>query len=447
MKVAIVGCGYVGAVTGIGLASLGHDVVGIDQDAERVAILERGETPFHEPGLEDALRAARTDGRFRATGALAHAAEADVVFLCVQTPPTSNGTVELGYLVSAAEALAGSLLTADASPPVVAIRSTVPPGTNSGVVAPLFAALGHVAVASNPEFLREGSALADFLEPDRVVVGVREASAADALRMLYAPLGAPFLVTSPETAELAKYAANALLATLVSFSNEIARVCESTPGVDVEDVLGIVHRDRRLTVAMPGRDVAAEIVSYLRAGCGYGGSCLAKDLAALTAYAESLGEEASLLRAVAAINDDQARRLVERADGAAGGLRGRRVAVLGAAFKAGTDDLRNAPSLRVVGALVDAGAAVVVFDPLVPPERVAAAFPPGTQVAPTLEDAVDGAAAVVLTTNAPEFGQLARLLAAQNGRTPLVVDGRRTLTPDHFPADSFLAVGRAERPR
>jgi nucleotide sugar dehydrogenase len=433
MDVAVIGCGYVGLVTGVTLASIGHTVVGIDSDASRVDAIHSGRAPFHEPGLDELLRESLERGAFAVSTTLESAADADVVLLAVQTPPREDGGVELGHVEDATRALGAVLAAAPARRRVVAIRSTVPPGTNEQRVAPLLAGVADLVVVSNPEFLREGTAVDDLLHADRVVVGASEPWAADVMRELYEPIGAAFLVTSPATAELAKYASNAFLATLVSFSNELARISERTPGVDVEDVLGIVHLDRRL--APDGRP--APIVSFLMAGCGYGGSCLPKDIAGLAGYGRALGETTPLLEAVAAVNAGQASRLVDLAENALGSLSGRRIAVLGAAFKAGTDDLRHSSGLAVLQELRDRGATAVVFDPLVAADALAAAIPAGAIVAETLDDALDGTAACLVTTAAPEWRAL-----DEHPTRPLVVDGRRALDPARYDG-RYVAIGRA----
>jgi len=433
MDVAVVGCGYVGLVTGVTLASIGHTVVGIDTDVSRLDAIRAGRAPFHEPGLDELLRDSLERGAFAVSPTLESAAAADVVLLAVQTPPRDDGSVELGHVEEATRALGDVLAAAPARRRVVAIRSTVPPGTNEQRVAPLLADVADVAVVSNPEFLREGTAVDDLLHADRVVVGATEPWAADVMRRLYEPMGATFVVTSPATAELAKYASNALLATLVSFSNELAHIGERTPGVDVEDVLGIVHLDRRL--APEGRP--APIVSFLKAGCGYGGSCLPKDIAGLTSYGRALGEATPLLEAVASVNAGQASRLVDLAENALDTLPGRRVAVLGAAFKAGTDDLRHSSGLAVVQELCDRGASVVVFDPLVARAALTAQLPTGVAVAATLDEALDGAAACLVTTAATEWDAL-----AEHPARLLVVDGRRALDPAGYDG-RYVAVGRA----
>lgn len=446
MKVGVVGCGYVGLVSAVGLASLGHHVTGIETDGARLARILAGDPPFHEPGLRELLGTALRDGTLRATGDLAGVADADVVLLAVQTPPREDGSIDLTFLRTATGALTRVLAGSGRTDgPVVAIRSTVVPGTTDTHVAPILAAGAagiRAAAASNPEFLREGSAMQDFLEPDRVVVGTHERWAATRMEELYRPLGAPLVHTTPATAELTKYASNALLATLVSFSNELAHIAESSPGVDVDDVLDILHMDRRLQPAIgEGQRLAPAILSYLRAGCGFGGSCLPKDVSALAAHAHTNGERTPLLDAVCEINTGQPARLVDLAERELNGLVGRRVAVLGLAFKAGTDDLRASPGIRVVEELRRRGADVVVHDPLVSSAAwQAQAVAP--EIVVTLEDAVAHADAVVVTTIAEEFTRLPQMLRGRAG-PPLVVDGRRALDPTSFAPGGYAALGRA----
>lgn len=442
MKVAVVGCGYVGLISGVGLASVGHEVVGIEADAGRRDRISAGAPPFHEPGLRELMSSELERGSFRVSSDIALTAEADVVLLAVQTPADSAGGIDLRYLTEAANAVSGAFAADPTRLRTVAVRSTIVPGTVDNVLAPIFGAA--VAVASNPEFLREGSAVQDFLSPDRVVIGCREPWGGEVVAELYAPLRAALFLTSPATAELAKYTSNAFLATLVSFSNEIARICESLSGVDVEDVLGILHADRRLNAKSGRMEERPEIVSYLKAGCGYGGSCLPKDLSALIAAGESYGDELPLLRSVRAVNEGQAARVVASARDALGGLAGATVAVLGVAFKAGTDDLRASPGLRIVDECLEQGASVTIYDPLVSRQALDAHLEPGAaEMADTLESALAGANACIITTNAPEIAALGELLAGGGSPGLVVVDGRRVLDADRLNDETQIAVGRA----
>jgi UDPglucose 6-dehydrogenase len=442
MKVAVVGCGYVGLISAVGLAGLGHEVIGIDVDETRLAQLRSAKPPFLETGLPEALREAVEKHGLRFAASLDAATSAEVVLLCVQTPAGPSGAVDLTYLDQAAANVSRIIESGPASRRVLLIRSTVPPGTNATLGA-LFSA-EDTAVVSNPEFLREGSALADFLHADRIVVGCNEGWAAEVVSELYRGVDAPVIVTTPETAELAKYASNALLATLISFSNELGRISEETSGVDVEDVLAIVHRDRRLSVRSAPERESAEIVSYLRVGCGYGGSCLPKDLAALVDYARSQGLGVGLLEAVERVNRDQATHLVDIAERPLGSFDGRTVAVLGAAFKAGTDDLRSSPGLRIASLVAERGALVRIFDPLVSSERLAEVCSGSDiQVAPSLPAAITNVDACIVTTHAPEFAALEQLLDGLSGQTPLVVDGRRSLPASTFASGSYIGIGRS----
>jgi UDPglucose 6-dehydrogenase len=435
VNVCVVGCGYVGLVTALALARAGHRVVGVEGDDARREAIAGGTPPFHEPDLPELLAGELEHGRFEVTADLARAAEAEVVLLAVQTPAEPSGAIDLSHLRKAAADLAGVLADRPARR-VVAVRSTVVPGTADGVVAPLFAD-GSTAVASNPEFLREGSAVEDGLHPDRVVVGCRDGHGRELLRTLYEPLGAPIVFTDPATAELAKYASNALLATLISFSNEIARIAESLPDVDVEDVLGIVHRDRRLSPVVDGKPVRPGILSYLKAGCGYGGSCLPKDLSALLAFSREAGEGHPLLEAVRGINESQPRRVVDLAERTVGELTGRRAAVLGLAFKGGTDDVRSSPATRIVDELLERGAEVVAYDPLVDGAALPA-YAERVAFVPSIAEALADAAVAIVTTNAPEFADLRTAAEKHAATMPVIVDGRRALERDA--AD--VAVGR-----
>ncbi|MER3514579.1 MAG: GDP-mannose dehydrogenase, partial [Chloroflexota bacterium] len=325
---------------------------------------------------------------------------------------------------------------------VVAVKSTVVPGTTEGVIGPtVWAAAGqgveNIGLAMNPEFLREGDAVADFLAPDRIVVGAIDARSAEVMRELYAPFNAPLFITNPRTAEMIKYTSNALLATLISFSNQIAAICEATPDVDVQTVMDAVHMDRRLTPVMGGRPVQPGILAYLRAGAGFGGSCLPKDVKALRAYARAVHAPTELLDAVLAINDQRPRHLVKLAENALGSLAGRTVAVLGLTFKPGSDDLRDSPALRVVELLQEAGAHVRGYDPMITPDGAAqhslhmSANGNSIEICTSARQALTNADAALITTGWRDFASLDWSEMASVMRMPIVVDGRRILDGAH----------------
>jgi UDPglucose 6-dehydrogenase len=444
MRVAVVGTGYVGLVSGACLAERGHTVVCVDVDAERVAAIRRGETPIHEDGLAPIL-ARHAGGRLRATTDLEAAVAASELSLIAVGTPFDGDRIDLAAVRQAASQV-GRALRRHRGYHVVAVKSTVVPGTTDGVVLPLLeAGSGKRAgvdfgVGMNPEFLREGQAVADFMHPDRLVLGGIDERTRDLLEALYAPFpAAPRIRTGNRTAETIKYAANALFATLISFSNEVGNLCAALGGADVVDVMRGVHLDRRLTTVLPGGErVVPGVVSYLEAGCGYGGSCFPKDVKALAAHGRAAGVPMRLLEAVVEVNDRQPERVVELLDRGFPSLDGRRVAVLGLAFKPGTDDVRESPSLPVVRALRGRGATVRVYDPVAAREAERVLGTDGISYAPDLESAVDGAEAIAVMTRWSEFERLPGLLAGADPQ-PLVVDGRRML--DRASVARYAGIG------
>ena len=430
MKVSIVGTGYVGLVSGVCLAHVGHDVTCVDLDEDKVAAINGGASPIHEEGLDELLHGVVGD-RFRVTTDLADAVAATEVTILAVGTPFGEDRIDLGQIIAAAEQIGRALADLDRYH-VVVVKSTVVPGTTEDVVGPaLERASGRrigtdIGLAMNPEFLREGVAVEDFLEPDRIVLGGVDERTLDVLSGLYAVFDdTPILRVDPRTAEMVKYTSNALLATLISFSNEIGNLCAEL-GTDVTEVLDGVHLDRRLSPVVDGHRVSPGILVYLGAGCGFGGSCFPKDVKALVAHGETAGVAMPILRSVLDVNEAQPDVLVAR-------LRrhldpaGARIAVLGAAFKPGTDDVRESPALKVVPALRDAGAEVVVHDPIALDNFRAAIGSDGIDYTDDLAAAVADVDAAVLITSWPQYAALPGLLA---GRDTLVVDGRRMIAAD-----------------
>jgi UDPglucose 6-dehydrogenase len=427
LKVSIVGAGYVGLVSGVCLAHVGHDVICVDLDADKVAAINAGSSPIHEDGLEELLGEVIGE-RFRATTDLAAAiTETQVTIIAVGTP-FGEERIDLRQIVAAAEHVGEALATVDRYH-IVVVKSTVVPGTTEDVIGPAIERasgrrIGHdLGLAMNPEFLREGMAVADFLEPDRIVLGGVDTRALDVLSELYAVFeDTPILRVSPRTAEMIKYTSNALLATLISFSNEVGNLCAEL-GTDVVEVLEGVHLDRRLSPVVDGRRVVPGILTYLGAGCGFGGSCFPKDVKALVAHGEALGVGMPVLRGVLEVNESQPGVLVDvlrrHLD-----LAGARIVVLGAAFKPGTDDVRESPALRIVPALREAGAEVVVHDPIALANFAASVGANGVIYIDDLASALEDADAAVLVTAWPEYAALPGLLATHD---TLLVDGRRML--------------------
>lgn len=413
LRVAVHGLGYVGATQAGCLAALGHDVIAVDIDPDRVAALSRGHLPFYEPGLEDLLRKGVADGRLTFSNATADTIRAEVHFLCVGTPQRSD---DAGADLSALRAVIDELADTIDRPALVVGKSTVPVGTAAALRSCLRERAGaSVDLAWNPEFLREGMGVRDTLQPDRLVFGVAEPTAARLLRQVYRPLieaGVPVVETDLATAELAKESANALLAARLSLTNVLAELCEAS-GADVRDLVRIVGLDHRIGA------------KYLKPGVGFGGSCLPKDLRALVARGRELGVGRSLelFEHVDAVNDRQRERITDRAD--AWVAPRSRIAVLGAAFKGGSDDVRESPALAIAAALHDRRHQVVVFDPLaLGPARRAM---PQLTYAETIDAACRDADLVLILTDSPEYARLDPAALARLVRSPKVIDGRMML--------------------
>jgi UDPglucose 6-dehydrogenase len=425
VRVSIFGAGYVGLVTGACFAEFGHDVVIRDVLEERIATLRGGEVPIFEPGLEELVE--RNRKRMAFTLDVGEAIEgAEFLFVAVGTPPSYSGDADLSAVWTVIDELPRDF---DGERPIVVMKSTVPVGTGVGVRAALDArGLAGVGYVSNPEFLAEGTAIADFMRPDRVVVGAFEKADGDRVAALYSGVDAPILRTSVPSAEMVKLASNAFLTTRVSFINEIANVCELV-GADVTDVAAGVGLDHRLGP------------HFLRAGIGWGGSCFGKDVSALKQLAGNSGYHFQLLSAVIEVNELQKRRVVAKLQRRLGSLRGRKVALLGLAFKPGTDDMREAPSLVLAGRLLAEGADVSAWDPVADGRAVLH----GVDIAESALAALDGADAVVVVTEWPELRELDWAQAASRMRNRLVVDGRNLLDPAGLRALGFEyeGIGRA----
>jgi UDPglucose 6-dehydrogenase len=416
MRVAVMGTGHIGLVTCVTFASIGHDVVGTDIDSERITLLRKGVPPFYEPGLEESLARELATGRLHFTHRASEALEdAEVIFICVGTPARADGEANLLALE-----LSGSEIAHHARDGAVVVeKSTVPAGTADRLSLTLRRESGgrEFVVASNPEFLREGSALRDSLEPDRIVVGAGSERGFEALRRLYEPItnkGCPLIETDIPTAELAKHASNAFLALKISFTNGLARICEAA-GADVTSVAEVMGSDPRI-----GPD-------FLNAGLGYGGYCFPKDVAALSRLSERLGYSFPLLSEIAHLNEEAIEATVSKVRDALWNLEGKRIALLGLSFKPGTDDVRFSPALALAGRLLDLGAHVVGCDPSAGPN--AKEELPALEVVEDAYEAAAGAHCLVLATEWPEFLALDIRALRDIMVYPVIVDGRNGFDP------------------
>jgi UDPglucose 6-dehydrogenase len=419
VQVAVFGAGYVGLVTGACFAELGHEVVVRDIVADKIEALRAGKVPIHESGLAELLE--RNAGRLRFTTDVAEAVDgADVVYIAVGTPPTYSGDADL----SAVWTVVDELPQVDRRI-VVAMKSTVPVGTGRSIRHRLDdRGLANVGYVSNPEFTAEGTAVQDFMHPDRIVIGAFDVDDGDVVAKLHEGVDAPVVRCDVPSAEMIKLTANAALVTRISFINEIANVCEAT-GADVTTVAEGIGLDRRIGPA------------FLRAGIGYGGSCFPKDSLALKQLAANSGYNFQLLNAVIEVNELQKRRVIGKLERRLGPLRGKRIALLGLAFKPGTDDMREAPSLVLAGRLLSEGAEVTAWDPV----ANGAAHLHGVEIAATALAALDGADAAVVVTEWPELRELDWAAAGERMRNRVVVDGRNVLDPDKLRGLGFVYEG------
>jgi UDPglucose 6-dehydrogenase len=420
----VLGAGWVGLVTAACFAERGHEVTVRDIDEARVAMLERGELPIYEPGLEQLVE--RNRARLRITLDVGEVFErARIAFVCVGTPPTYSGDADLTAVWRLLDEIPRELDSA-----ILVMKSTVPVGTGLKARAELDArGLASVGYVANPEFLSESTAIHDFMEPDRVVVGAFDPGDGDAVVGLYEPLGAPIVRTDVATAEMIKYASNAFLATKISFINEIANVCEAT-GADVTEVARGMGFDRRIGP------------HFLRAGVGYSGNCLPKDVAALKQLAGNSGYHFQLLTAVIEVNELQKRRVIGKLEKHLGSLRGKTIALLGLAFKPNTNDMRHAASLVLAARLLSEGARVKGWDPV----AIEAARPllTGVELHEDLLEALEGADAAVIVTEWDAVREFPYEQAAQAMRRPVLVDGRNVLDPGEARASRFAyeSIGR-----
>jgi UDPglucose 6-dehydrogenase len=434
MNICVIGTGYVGLVTGSVFADLGNEVVCVDKIDEKIAMLRRGEMPIYEPGLEEMVARNVADRRLHFSTDIGEGVRrSDVIFICVGTPPKESGEPDMTYIDEAARSIAVSLNQYK----VVVNKSTVPVGTGDRVreiIEKNRTRNVEFDVVSNPEFLREGSAISDTLHPDRIVIGAPSQVVAMKILELYAPLERPMLITDVASAEIIKYASNAFLATKISFINSIANICDAA-GADVVQVMKGMGYDQRIGAA------------FLQAGLGYGGSCFPKDSSALIHTADKLGYDFRILKAVVDVNKEQAQRFMDRMETALGTFEGKRIAILGLAFKPNTDDLRDAKSLEMIARLLAAGATVQAYDPIAM-DKTREIFPQITY-SKNAYDAACGADAVAIVTEWNEFKflNMERLKEAMQGS--ILFDGRNIYDPVRMRRLGFdyYCVGRSVKDR
>ena len=437
MDLAIIGSGYVGLVTGACFADVGHNVICVDNDAQKIKQLQAGEVPIYEPGLEEIIHRNVSAHRLRFTGSIEDGVKnSQIVFIAVPTPQQPDGDVDLSFLEKVAREIAGVLTDYR----VIVDKSTVPVKTGEKVAESIKRYNRHGAnfdVVSNPEFLREGCAVADLMQPDRVVIGAQSEHAIDLMKKVYEPFMAPILVTDINSAELIKHCANSFLALKISYINAVSAICEAS-GADVEKVADGIGMDHRI-----GRD-------FLNAGIGYGGSCFPKDIAAFITIAERLGVPFNLLKEVQRINNAQKERFLKAIREALWVLREKRIAVWGLTFKPDTDDLRSSVAIELVADLLREGAHIVTYDPKGMQKARAIKAIAGAEFASSALEAVNDAEALVIATEWNEFANVDLAVLKEKMRTPIVFDGRNLLDPGTMGRLGFHyhSMGRASvKPR
>ncbi|MED4207375.1 UDP-glucose/GDP-mannose dehydrogenase family protein [Neobacillus mesonae] len=429
-NISIIGTGYVGLVTGVCLAEIGHNVTCLDLDKKKIELLTLGVSPIYEPGLDELMAGNMERGNLHFTADTMMALrEADVVYIAVGTPQQGDGSADLSYVFKAAQDI-GQNITRDV---VVVTKSTVPLGTNYKIEEVVNAYLQgnyHVDIVSNPEFLREGSAVHDSFHGDRIVIGADSPAAADLIEEINQPFGLPILKTSISSAEMIKYAANAFLATKISFINEIAALSEKV-GSDIVEVAKGIGKDARIGS------------KFLDAGIGFGGSCFPKDTRALVKISEAVDHDFRLLKSVIEINDRQKTALVKKAKERFGSLKGKRVALLGLAFKPNTDDMREAASISISKRLLEEGAEIIAYDPIAI-ENAKKVLPPEVQFVEQIEEAIKKADVVFIVTEWEEIVNKALILSSLFMEKPILFDGRNCYTEEEikqYPVE-YIAIGR-----
>lgn len=426
MKITLVGSGYVGLVTGACLADLGHNVVCVDKDEQKIKSLKKGKVPFFEPGLEELIKTNAGEGRLSFTASIKEGiAHGLIIFITVDTPSLGNGEADLSFVEAVAKDVALNMKDYR----LIVEKSTVPVQTGEWIARTMnkYIRKGiEFDVASNPEFLREGSAIKDFMHPDRVVIGTSSDKASSLLVKLYEPLNAPLLLTDIKSAELIKHCANAFLATKISFINAVSQLCDKT-GADILKVAKGIGLDRRIGM------------EFLQAGIGFGGSCFPKDLAAFIKIAGSLGYDFKLLKAVEEINHQQKRLVIKKLENALGSLEGRVITLWGLTFKADTDDLRKAPSLDIIKMLQKKNAGVRAHDPIA--IEKARKIIPGIEYFNNPYDAVKGADALVVVTEWNLYRSIDLPKVKKNLKTPVLIDGRNIYDPARMKLIGFNYSG------
>jgi UDPglucose 6-dehydrogenase len=437
MKIAIIGTGYVGLVTGVSLAALGHTVVCIGRDKEKIEKINKAKAPFFEPGLGEYLKKVISKKLLFAADKLKeNVMSSEVIIIAVGTP-TINNKIDLSAIEEVSKEI-GVAIKNSKKYHVVVVKSTVVPTTTEKIVKPLLEEFSKKSTKAfglcmNPEFLREGQAIEDAMNPDRIVVGSIDKKSAQTFLKIYKKVKTPKLITNLATAEMIKYASNALFATLISYSNEIARICETVGNIDAVDVWSGVHLDKRLSPMVGKKRVTPGVTGFIFSGCGYGGSCFPKDTKALVNFADSINVNPQLIKNVIDVNVSQPQRMVDLLKETVTDLKNKKIVVLGLAFKPNTDDVRESPAFPIIDLLLKEKARVFAHDPQAYKNgKKTQLESKGVTISSTVSSALESADALLLVTAWDEYKKITPSLLRKKMKKPLVIDGRRLFSKEKF---------------
>lgn len=450
MNIGIMGCGYVGLTTGICLSSIGHITYIYDIDHEKLKTIKKKKMPFYESGLEELLIKSIDKGNLKVNESLDEFVKnTDCCFICVGTPSNNNGTINLQQIESSIKNIVQSLKQKKKEEYLVIIRSTVIPLTTKNIILPILKNnLGdsfHLAVV--PEFLREGKALSDFMNPDKIVIGSLDNKTNELVKNIFTYFNnkVEFIQTNIETAEMIKYTNNAFLATLISFSNEIANISEKIIGIDSFEVMSALIEDKRITTIVNNQKIVPGIAEYLFPGCGFGGSCFPKDVNAIVSFASAIGVKTPLLDAVLSVNNERSDKIISLSKVVLSRFDDKKIAVLGLAFKPDTDDMRSSPAIEVIKKLQELNSNVYAYDPKVNEQNLETIGITGVNITHNIEDCLDNADLAILLTKWSEFSKIDGEFLKKYMKNPKIIDGRGFLNKNKFKKNTYYKIGLNEK--
>lgn len=446
MKAGIIGSGYVGLTTAVCLASLGHEIIIYDIDKKKIQLIKEKKIPFFEPQLQDLFENVTSNGNLSTSDTVKDLIEnTDGCFICVGTPSRNNGSIDLSQIKNTIESISSVINEIGKDDYVIIIRSTIIPNTTKNVILPHLNKLvkKQISVCIIPEFLREGNAVSDFMNPDKIVIGYNNEKGKNFAHQIFEKLKGKGIIieTNHETAEMIKYTNNSFFSTLISFSNEIANISEQVTGIDAYEVLKALVADRRITSNFNNEKIIPELVSYLIPGCGFGGSCFPKDIKAIINYADSVGTSTPLLKSVMKINDERPTKVITLAESILGSLEEKWISLLGLAFKPDTDDLRSSPSIEALKILQKKNAHISVYDPMIDEKKLLNHGIKGIKTCNSIEECLEKSDLAIIFTKWPQFKKIDSQMLNKNMKNPKIIDGRGFLNEHSFKKNEYFKIG------